>query len=248
MKKLLLLILLIPTFAISGPYETHTLLLNCSGESKVYFCNKYKDKKRARSNGCKEQPSERDIVEVTIHHNTRTKEELSGGWPEYPENKIPFYVEFDMTEGLMPTFDQFSIGIKDTDGYKKFAKEMREKRIAQGETISAYSMLYDKYARKKLIDSESSSKKFMGKWEEVKLQGDFSKDSDKTFLETTKNYFEIDRIRGTLKTKTVSKNLSIFDEDENGELIDVLTENEEYLWFEREFFGNCSKVSNEQKF
>ena len=88
----------------------------------------------------------------------------------------------------------------------------------------------------------------MGKWEEVKLQGDFSKDSDKTFLETTKNYFEIDRIRGTLKTKTVSKNLSIFDEDENGELIDVLTENEEYLWFEREFFGNCSKVSNEQKF
>ena len=153
-----------------------------------------------------------------------------------------------MTERFMPTFDQFGIGIEDTDGYKKFRKKWRDKDIAEGKTITPWQILTDKYGRSKLIDSESSSKRFMGKWEKVQLQDDYSKDSDKTFLRTTKNYFEIDRIRGTLKTKTVRKDLSYFDRDENGELIDVLLENDELVWSEFEFYGDCKKVSNEQKF
>jgi hypothetical protein len=253
MKKLLLLILLIPTFAISSPYETHKLLLTCKGEFMHTYCKQYKDKNMSSYNGCEDLPKKSSIADVTLYYSTRTKEEIPKGYEEYPINKIPFVVEIDMTEGFMRNYDQMSITIKDTDGYKKFAKEFREKQIASGEIFTAKDDIRDKYRRNKLIDSESSSKRFMGKWEEVQLQSEFDSEGNyvkngKTFLETTQNYLELDRIRGTLKTKTTAKELSYFDKDENGEIIDVLIENNELQWSEFEFYGDCSKVSNEQKF
>lgn len=255
MKKLLLLILLIPTFAISGPYEKHKLLLKCSGELKSNYCKKFKDKYMTRFNGCEGEPSKSMIVELTMTYFTTTKEELPKDWKKYPENKIPFYAKFNKNEAFYENFDQQGIELE-MENVDKWRKERNEKKIAQGETITAWNILYDKYAREKLIDSESSPKRFMAKWEEVTLQSElekrdggwYAKKNGKDFLYTTKNYFEIDRIRGTLKTKTVSKKSSYFDKDDNGELIDVLLENEELRWFENEFYGDCKKVSNEQKF
>ena len=209
----------------------------------------------ARYNGCEEKPSKSMIVELTMTYFTRTKEELSGWEPEYPENKIPFYARFDKNEAFYEDFDQYGIELE-MEKLDEWRKERRERDIAQGKAITARSVLHDKYVRKTLIDSESSPKRFMGKWEEVttriemeKRDGDwYAKKNGKYFLDTTKNYFEIDRIRGTLKTKTVRKDLSYFDRDENGELIDVLLENDELVWSEFEFYGDCKKVSNEQKF
>jgi hypothetical protein len=254
MKKLLL-ILLIPTFAISAPYKDQKLLLTCVGEETVNYCQKYKSKYMTKYNGCKANPKISKRIDVTVKYITRTKEELTKKWQTFPKNKTPIIVEFKMPEGYIPDFDQPSIAYGEKNS-KKLRAEWRERDKAEGKTISAWSKLYDKYDSEKTIDYESSSERFMGKWEEVRLEqekklidGNLQRvKNGKTFLETSETYFEIDRMRGTLKTKHVRKKLSYFDKDENGELIDELLENEQLVWFEDEFYGDCSKVSNEQKF
>lgn len=232
MKKLLLLLLLIPNLVMALLDNEIIINLDCVGKLTTTYCS---DKL-----GCDD-----DLIKTKIEDNQDLKAKIT-------INTIlrSFDAYFATNYGghLIMDFKGWTLKYM-SENYESVYEKSNAHMINHGKTITNRDKIEDKHKYPILHENTMNTKVFVGEWTQRYLNNMWQKKGSKTSKIAHKKYFFIDRESGRIVIKDFGeREVEFFEVNSSGELQDKLIQNKGYSWYEDEFDGTCTYVPLKDKF
>ena len=232
MKKLLLLLLLIPNVVMAIGDNEIIINLDCVGKLTTTYCS---DRL-----GCDD-----DLIKTKIedYHDLKAKITINTILRSFDANFTTRY-----GGGIYIRFKGWRLKYM-SENYESVYEKTNAHRIKKGKTITNRKKIEDKHEYPVLHKNTMNTKVFVGEWTRRHLNNKYGKkDGSKTSKIAHKKYFFIDRESGRIKIKDFGeREVEFFEVNSSGELQDKLIQNEGYSWYEDEFDGTCTYVPLKDK-